>query len=120
MDEIRVGSKEWIAFNTWRENNVTTFVEEVRKMLNSTNPRSSFFRCSSARSRPFRADVMQNWKHWVDNGYLDFVMTMDYRNEVPGFKANANKGLAIVEGQGLGLPGTWPVRQRPHHKHRSG
>lgn len=105
LDEIRVGSKEWIAFNTWRENNVTTFVEEVRKMLNSTNPDLLLSAAVVPDPDRSRADVMQNWKHWVDNGYLDFVMTMDYRNEVPGFKANANKGLAIVEDKAWVYPG---------------
>lgn len=105
LDEIRVGSQEWIRFNTWRENNVTTFVEQIRKMLDETNSTLLLSAAVVPDPENSRRDVMQNWKHWLDNGYLDFVMTMDYRNDTAGFKGNAKKGLALIEDKAWVYPG---------------
>ena len=105
LDKIRIGSREWIKFNEWRENNVTTFVEEVKNMLISTKPGALLSAAVVPDPEYSRAHVMQNWKHWVDNSYLDFVMTMDYQNNTPAFKAKAQKGLDMVEDKAWVYPG---------------
>lgn len=105
LDQITIGSRDWIKFNDWREDNVTSFVKEVNEMLKSTDPNLLLSAAVVPDPDHSRTNVLQNWKHWVDNGYLDFVMTMDYRNDTPGFKANAQKGLQVVDDKAWVYPG---------------
>ncbi len=105
LENITVGSSAWLEFNSWRENNVTSFVKEVRHLLKTLKPEALLSAAVVPDPQHSRKNVMQDWKLWIDKGYLDFVMTMDYRNDTPGFKANAQKGLDIVADKTWVYPG---------------
>ncbi len=93
LDSIIIGSPDWIKFNEWREENINSFLREINLMLKSTKPKLLISTSVSMDLNYARSEVMQNWKHWADNGYIDFVKAMDYRKEVPTFKSNAQRCL---------------------------
>lgn len=105
LEEISFGSSDWRKFNTWRENNVTSFVKEVRDLLKTLKPEALLSAAVVPDPQHSRQNVMQDWKLWIDKGYLDFLMTMDYRNDTAGFKANAQKGLDVVADKTWVYPG---------------
>lgn len=105
LEEISFGSSGWLKFNTWRENNVTSFVKEIRNLLKTLKPEALLSAAVVPDPKHSRQNVMQDWELWIDKGYLDFLMTMDYRNDTAGFKANAQKGLDVVADKTWVYPG---------------
>ena len=93
LDSIIIGSSDWIKFNQWREENITSFLREINLMLKSTKPELLISTSVSSDLDYARAEVMQNWQHWADNGYIDFIKAMDYRKEVSTFRSNAKRGI---------------------------
>ncbi len=97
--------EEWLQF---RRDNITRLVREVHDEVRRVAPDcmisaavfKSFPRC--------RDDVGQDWKLWIDKGYLDFVCPMNYTGSDAEFEGLVRHQLDIVGGKipcypGIGL-----------------
>lgn len=75
---IKSGSSEFSLWNQYRENLVTEMVREISEELKKVEPDLLI----SADVIPGRGEAryraLQNWEHWLQEGYLDFVLPMTY------------------------------------------
>ncbi|MBN1492050.1 MAG: family 10 glycosylhydrolase, partial [Phycisphaerae bacterium] len=70
----------------WRRGNITAVVAGVADRVRAARPK---VKISAAVFRIWPVDrdgVGQDWKHWCDEGYLDFICPMDYTPNVPQFR----------------------------------
>ena len=101
--------RQWRQF---RRDNITRLVREVHDQVRRVAPGcmisaavfSSFPRC--------RDDVGQDWKLWIDEGYLDFVCPMDYTGSDAAFEGLVRNQLDIVAGKVPCYPGIGLLEHR--------
>ncbi|MCX7045244.1 MAG: family 10 glycosylhydrolase [Candidatus Sumerlaeota bacterium] len=82
--DVRVAplKEPWLEF---RRSNITTVVRSVSETLRKSRPQTKI---SAAVFRNWPADrdsIGQDWKTWVDKGWLDFACPMDYERDLRGF-----------------------------------
>lgn len=76
--ELTPADALWETWSLWREEQVTSFVAEVREMQQDVAPDTQL----SAAVFPDPSDGLdkkfQNWGAWVDAGYVDFLTGMSF------------------------------------------
>ena len=100
---------EWLQF---RCDNITRLVREVHDEVRRVAPTCMI---SAAVFRDYpqcRDSVGQDWKLWVDKGYLDFVCPMDYTGSDAEFESQVKSQLDLVQGKIPCYPGIGLLRHR--------
>ena len=102
-------------FARWRREQITRLVQAVSEQARKINPD---IKVSAAVFRDYprcRQSVGQDWKKWIDSGYLDFVCPMDYTadneqfgNLVISQKEVVNRVIPFYPGIGASAPGLPP------------
>ena len=93
-------------FLQFRRDNITRLVAAVSEQARKAKPgikisAAVFPDWKSARDD----DVGQDWKLWVEKGYLDFVCPMQYTDNGAWFEAQTKRNMAMVGGKIPLLPG---------------
>ena len=68
----------WAAWNSWREEQVTSFVVEVRKMQQQVAPHAQISAAVFADPGDALSKKFQNWPDWVAKGYVDVLAGMSF------------------------------------------
>lgn len=92
-------------WHLWRENLIDSFVEEVNAEMKKIDPR---IQVSAAVGSPYnsaRLDLLQNWTHWADNKWVDFLSTMDYTSSPVNFLNRINSSAENLSNRALLSPG---------------
>ena len=89
----------------FRRDNITAVVAEVSRQAHKLKPgikvsAAVFHDWASARD-----NVGQDWKLWVEKGYLDFVCPMQYTTDPVMFEHQLQKSVGWVDGRTDLLPG---------------
>ncbi len=99
-------------FVNWKCGNITKLVQAVSEQARKINPRIKISAAVFNAYPRCRQTVGQDWKAWIESGYLDFVCTMDYtasndhfRNLVTSQMKIANKRIPLYPGIGASAPG---------------
>ena len=87
LDIMKISPKdstEWTAWNQFRADNITRFVKSVSEHFKENYPNIPLSADVFPDSRISLEEKFQDWKLWVDKGYLDEVYIMSYSpmNEV--------------------------------------
>lgn len=72
-------------FQRWRREQVTKLVEEISREVRRIRPDVKISAAVFPDWRSARFQVGQDWKLWVERGYLDFVCPMDYTTDPEKF-----------------------------------
>ena len=86
-------------FNDWRREQITRLVRAVSTEARKLKPR---IKISAAVFRDWescRQSIGQDWKAWVEAGYLDFVCPMDYDGDNSKFAESVRKQVTWVNHQ---------------------
>ena len=86
-------------FAEWRRERITRLVREVSRRAREIRPG---IKISAAVFRNYptcRERVGQDWKLWIEKGYLDFVCPMDYTNDIRVFEDLVRRQVEIVGGK---------------------
>ncbi|MFW6724414.1 glycoside hydrolase family 10 protein [Streptomyces sp. MAR4 CNY-716] len=75
---LKEGDPAWETWNSWREGNITTFVQGVREMQQRVRPDAPLSAAVFADPVDGLKKKFQNWGAWVDAGYLDFLTGMSF------------------------------------------
>lgn len=78
---INTNHPQWIDWLDWREQQTTRLAGRIYRRVKSINPAMLV---SSAVAPPYMLNQrlkMQNWKAWVDSGYVDALEPMIYVND---------------------------------------
>lgn len=97
--------KPWLQF---RCDNITRLVREVHEEVRRVAPKCIISAAVFSSYPACRNDVGQDWKLWIEKGYLDFVCPMDYTGSDAQFENLVKSQLDIVQGRipcypGIGL-----------------
>jgi uncharacterized lipoprotein YddW (UPF0748 family) len=103
------------AFAKWRQDQITRLVRAVSEQARKIKP---YIKISAAVFSNWEADrfsVGQDWKLWIQEGYLDFVCPMDYTDSPGSFDSLVRRQVEWVDGRvpiypGVGVTlGTWTL-----------
>ncbi len=95
------GSKEqrdWIAF---RQNVITTFVEEIYSLVKETRPELWLTTACYPSLTDAPNNIYQYTKQWVDAGYVDQVFSMTYSDGTEYVKENAQSFVTACKDKAL-------------------
>jgi uncharacterized lipoprotein YddW (UPF0748 family) len=102
--DVLPGGPDGVAFDRFRQQEITSFVQEVRQML-----QKSYSGCElSAAVFPTHESARmrgQNWSRWVNASMVDFVCPMMYSNTGYGFEQALKSGLAEIQDRARVWPG---------------
>ncbi|RKY59567.1 MAG: hypothetical protein DRP95_04950, partial [Candidatus Latescibacterota bacterium] len=73
-------------FQAWRREQVTRLVREVSREVRRIRPDVKISAAVFSNWTTARFHVGQDWKLWVEEGYLDFVCPMDYTTDPEQFR----------------------------------
>jgi hypothetical protein len=86
--------QQWLNF---RANYVTQFVGDLNRSLKAVNKKLKVLACVAPDPNECLLSSMNNWKDWLDKGYIDGVVTMIYERNTNNTLKNiaiANKAIA--------------------------
>ena len=83
-------------FGEWRREQITRLVKAVSAKAHRLKPRIKVSAAVFANWESARKRVGQDWKAWVETGYLDFVCPMDYEGDDAEFAKLVRKQVAWV------------------------
>jgi uncharacterized lipoprotein YddW (UPF0748 family) len=102
--DVLPGGPDGVAFDRFRQQEITSFVQEVRQML-----QKSYSGCELSAAvfpTPESARLRgQNWSRWVNEAMVDFVCPMMYSNTGHGFEQALRSGLAEIQERARVWPG---------------
>jgi uncharacterized lipoprotein YddW (UPF0748 family) len=109
------GGKHQGRYQTWRREQITTLVSELRSALKRVRPRASLS-AAVYRSWPScRLSMGQDWINWLRSGAIDFACPMNYEQDHALFETQlisqlkaAGPGKRIYPGIGVSHPGLPP------------
>lgn len=88
-------------FMQFRQEQITSFIEEIRMMLKGINPKIKL----SAAVLPIPDDAvnnrMQNYPEWAENGIIDFITPMTYTNKSQELEEWLKEIIKAVKGKTL-------------------
>ncbi|MBM4045049.1 MAG: hypothetical protein FJ279_08040, partial [Planctomycetes bacterium] len=103
------------AWRQFRCDNITRLVREVHDEVRRVAPKCMISAAVFNNYPACRDSVGQDWKLWIEKGYLDFVCPMNYTASDAQFAALVKNQLDLVQGRipcypGIGLlEGLGPV-----------
>jgi hypothetical protein len=92
-------------YRDWRALQITQLVQEVHDAAKALKPGIMISAAVFPTYPDCREQVGQDWVSWVEHGYLDLVMPMDYTNSPATFADLVTNQLAYVGGRIPVYPG---------------
>jgi len=111
MDPLDIPSSShemWPVWNKWRQNNITTFVERVRKELLELRPSLALSTAIFPQTEEAIKTKMQDWPLWVDRGYLDIIAPMAYYTSVEPLMDDVSFMVELMENKTVNYAGIAP------------
>ncbi|MBI2844543.1 MAG: family 10 glycosylhydrolase [Armatimonadetes bacterium] len=103
--EIDSLSETQVTWHLWREDLVNTFVRQVNAEIRAINPDLKISAAVGSLPDSARESILQNWPHWVDNKWLDFVTPMAYTNSSDKFRKMLSAEKIAVGDRTIVMPG---------------
>jgi uncharacterized lipoprotein YddW (UPF0748 family) len=87
------------AYEDWERENVSRLVQRVYREVKRLKPDVQVSAAVWRNHRRYRALLKQDWPLWVERGWLDFVVPMDYTPEPDTFGATVDAQVALTRGR---------------------
>jgi len=92
---------QWAQWVAWRQNNITTFVEQVRGLIDTTRPEAALSAAVFPDEFESKIKKMQDWELWAQRGYMDFLTGMSFGSSAESVAADTAAMLEAVDGKAL-------------------
>jgi uncharacterized lipoprotein YddW (UPF0748 family) len=92
-------------YRNWRARQITTLVRRVHDRVKTLKPGVKISAAVFASYPECRRSGGQDWGGWGPNGYIDFVMPMDYASDYHEFARSVSRQLQQVKGAVPVYPG---------------
>jgi uncharacterized lipoprotein YddW (UPF0748 family) len=99
------------AWTTWRREQVTQLVREIRQGLNQTRSSVALTAAASSVADRARTRYFQDAQGWLRENLVDAIMMMNYTDDPEQF-AKRNEPWLAVETEGQIVPGLWFGRHK--------
>ncbi|MFQ6098380.1 MAG: glycoside hydrolase family 10 protein, partial [Armatimonadota bacterium] len=102
-------------FAKWRQDQITRLVKAVSEQAREIKPHIKISAAVFNNWEVHRFAVGQDWKLWIEEGYLDFVCPMDYTESAESFRSLVTRQVEWVDGKvplypGIGVTlGRWTL-----------
>ena len=73
-------------YEQWRCDQITKLVERVHRETKQIRPNIKISAAVFSQYPSCRKSVAQDWVHWIEKGYLDFICPMDYAENLNQFE----------------------------------
>lgn len=113
--DVLEGGPAYEAFQEWRRHQITKLVALISRRAHQINPRIKVSAAVFGDWESARTSVGQDWKLWVEKGYLDFVCPMDYTTDEAELERLVARQVRWVNGRVplyIGL-GAWRLGDTP-------
>jgi hypothetical protein len=97
--DVLEGGIAYAEFQDWRRRQITNLVALISREARQINPRIKVSAAVFGDWESARTSVGQDWKLWVDKGYLDFVCPMDYTTDDAQLERLVARQVRWVNGQ---------------------
>ncbi|MBI3911827.1 MAG: family 10 glycosylhydrolase [Armatimonadetes bacterium] len=87
------------AYEDWERQNINHLVQRVYTATKRLKPWVQVSAAVWRNHRRYRAAVKQDWPLWVEQGWLDFVVPMDYTPDPETFTAAVEAQVALTRGR---------------------
>ena len=81
-------------FNEWRQKVINSWVEDLSARARRARPRLVVSAAVFSDLQSAREEKAQDWKLWLDRGYVDYVCTMTYTTDLRDFESKVRKEQA--------------------------
>lgn len=107
----------WNQWNSWKQNNISTFVAEVQDTLKGINQELVISTAIFADIEEAKNTKMQNWPLWVESGWIDVTAPMAYYKDTKTVEAKVSAMVEYVGGNALNYAGLAPtfIGMTPEH-----
>jgi uncharacterized lipoprotein YddW (UPF0748 family) len=78
-------------FNEWREHEINDWVQDLAARARLARPGLAVSAAVFPELDRAREEKAQDWKLWLDRGYVDYVCTMTYTPDLTEFEARVRK-----------------------------
>lgn len=103
--DIQPFTKLVVDWHLWRENLVSTFVAEASREMKKVRPEVKVSAAVGSLPEGARMNLLQNWRHWVANNWVDFLAPMDYTADSLSFLSMVCDAYDVVGRRTLIAPG---------------
>lgn len=83
-------------FRAWRMDQISRLVQDVSAIVRSTQSNAVVSAAVYGHYPSATASVGQDWKKWIDNGWLDFVCPMNYTSDTVRFEDYVREQIRLV------------------------
>ena len=100
------------AFAVWRRDQITALVRDISTYVRHQRPGMKVSAAVFPDWPRTRQTLGQDWVRWIEDGYLDFVIPMDYKPDGSAFRDLVRRQVSWVDGQApiyVGI-GVWQLR----------
>lgn len=117
---VKTDSTLYAKWNQYRESKITSFVEEIHNEIRPLNSDIVLSIAVGPDASYARTNLMQDWKKWVENGWIDSVEPMAYVNDVNTVVLITQRAKNIMKTYSYIMPGIaptyfgWPDIQNAH------
>jgi len=104
----------FMAWDKWRRNNVTSLVRSISEKVKGINPDIKVSCTIVPSMERTYLTTFQDWTSWLDNGYADYIVAMDYTDDVRLFGFYANSVIAQTDPQKIQIGmGAYLLEDKP-------
>lgn len=98
-------TRSFLNWHMWREQQVDSFVREVSEDLRKIRPNLKISAAVGSTPNESRISLLQDWGHWADNKWVDFLCPMDYTSNNEYFRKTVDLAYDRVKDHALLAPG---------------
>ncbi len=102
IDPISPAEVDW---HMWREDLVNTFVQQLTREAKAIRPEVKISASVGSMPDAARVSLLQNWPHWVNNKWVDFLTPMAYTADADNFRKMVASEKISVDERTILLPG---------------
>lgn len=103
--EVQAGGTLQTAFQDWRMQQQTDFVRRAAAELRTLRPGLQMSAAVFGNYPDCRLSIAQDWRLWLEKGYLDFVCPMNYTENLSAFTGWVARQTALPAARGRIWPG---------------
>ena len=103
--EIESFTEHAVEWHLWREELINSFVAEVSGELLDIRPDLMLSAAVGRDPENARMDLLQDWRHWTSNNWLDFLAPMTYTSDSWDFLSTICEGKEAIGTFTLLAPG---------------
>ncbi|MBI2298857.1 MAG: family 10 glycosylhydrolase, partial [Armatimonadetes bacterium] len=92
-------------WDQWRCDNISRLVQRVAEEVRRLKPHVKISAAVFSNYPNCKQDVGQDWIHWVQQGWVDFVCPMDYTGSDAGFGGMVARQMSFLNGRAPVYPG---------------